>query len=311
MKKHKSQTNRAKTHRLIFAVAALVIVGGAAALLWLNKSGQTGQAAYTPVAGFPDIHGLAVDSHDPKVLYVATHHGLIRGVERDGAWSWFLVGNYRADFMGFSMHPNGKTFYASGHKVPDAPLLGVARSDDGGFSWKIIALRGRVDFHAMTISRANPNVLYGWYYGDRRLYRSADGGYTWRNPAARSLSDVVALATDQADENIVWAATQRGLYRSTDGGERFELMSFGGTPVITVAVDPQNPQVLYVSLESEVQKSTDGGQNWESMGAVGDTIGYLAIDPTNSSVIYAATYTAAIYRSTDGGISWRQIKSRG
>jgi photosystem II stability/assembly factor-like uncharacterized protein len=309
MKKQKSQTNRTKTHRLVFALVALVVVGGAAAVLWLNKGEQTG--AYTPVVGFPDIHGLAVDPNDPKVLYVGTHHGLIRGVERDGTWGWALVGNYRADFMGFSMHPDGKTFYASGHKVPDAPLMGVARSDDGGFSWKIIALRGRVDFHAMAISRANPNVLYGWYYGDRRLYRSADGGYTWRNPAARSLSDVVALATDPADENIVWAATQRGLHRSTDGSESFELMSFGGTSVITVAVDPQNAQVLYVSLESGLQKSTDGGQNWKSVGDAGETIGHLAVDPTNPTVLYAATYSAAIYKSTDGGMSWRQIKPRG
>jgi photosystem II stability/assembly factor-like uncharacterized protein len=80
-------------------------------------------------------------------------------------------------------------------------------------------------------------------------------------------------------------------------------MSFRGTPVITVAVDPQNAQVLYVSLESGLQKSTDGGQSWEGMGDVGETIGHLAVDPTNSSVIYAATYTAAIYQSRDGGIS--------
>jgi photosystem II stability/assembly factor-like uncharacterized protein len=311
VKKQKSQTNRTKTNRLVFAWVALVIVGGAAALLWLNKSEQTGRAAYTPVAGFPDIHGLAVDPNDPQILYVGTHHGLIRGVESDGTWSWALVGNYRADFMGFSMHPDGKTFYASGHKVPDAPLMGVARSDDRGFSWEIIALRGKVDFHAMAISRANPRILYAWYYSDKRFYKSTDEGRSWSNPKAQGLSNVIALATDPTDEQVVWAATQRGLFRSPDGGESFEPVSFGGTPVITVAVDPQSPRVLYASLESGLQKSTDGGQNWESIGDVRDTIGHLAVDPTNSHVIYAATYAAAIYKSIDGGISWRQIKQRG
>lgn len=311
MKRQKSQTNRTKTKRLVFALVALVIVGGVAALLWLNRSEQTGRATYTPVASFPDIHGIAVDPNNPKVLYVATHHGLIRGVEGDSTWSWALVGDYRADFMGFSMHPNGTVFYASGHKVPDAPLMGVARSDDGGFTWKIIALRGKVDFHAMAISRANPRILYAWYYGNKRFYKSTDEGRSWSNPKAQGLSNVLALATDPTDEQVVWAATQQGLFRSPDGGESFELMSFGGTPVITVAVDPQNPQVLYVSLESGLQKSTDGGQSWGEIGDVGDTVGHLAIDPTNSQVIYAATYAAAIYKSIDGGISWRQIKQRG
>lgn len=310
MKKQKSQTNRTRTYTVLFAVVALVIVGGAAALFWLNRSEQTGQAAYTPVEGFPDIHGLAVDPNDSTVLYVGTHHGLIRGVESEGRWSWALVGNYRADFMGFSMHPNGKIFYASGHKVPDAPLMGVARSDDGGFSWKIIALRGRVDFHTMTISRANPNVLYAWYYSDKRLYKSTDGGSTWRTPTAQGLGNVIALAADSIDEATLWAATQTGLFRSTDGGESFELVSLGGTPIITVAVDPTNSQLLYVSLESGLRKSTDGGQSWEEVGYVPDTIGHIAIDPTNPQVIYAATYAAAIYKSTDGGMSWRQIKQR-
>ncbi|MFN4219070.1 MAG: WD40/YVTN/BNR-like repeat-containing protein [Candidatus Bipolaricaulia bacterium] len=305
----KKRQDRQQKITLAVIAAVIVLVGVAAALLVVNQSNRA--TAYTPVERFSDIHGLAVDPNDPQVLYVGTHHGLIRGVERDGTWSWALVGNYRADFMGFSMHPNGKVFYASGHKVPDAPLMGVARSDDGGFSWKIIALRGKVDFHAMTLSRANPRILYAWYYGDKRFYKSTDEGRSWSNPTAYGLSDVIALATDPNDEQVIWAATQHGLFRSPDGGESFELMSFGGTPVIAVVVDPQSPHVLYVSLESGLQKSTDGGQTWESIGDVGDTMGHLAVDPTNSHVIYAATYAAAIYKSTDGGMSWRQIKQGG
>jgi photosystem II stability/assembly factor-like uncharacterized protein len=305
--KQKNQTEgrTKKTVALAVAVVVLVVVG-VGAFIALNRGGP---AVYTPVERFSHIHGLAVDPKDSKVLYVATHHGLIRGLESAGRWSWALVGNYRADFMGFSMHPNGKIFYSSGHKAPETPNIGVARSDDGGFSWKIIALRGKVDFHAMAISGANPEVLYGWYYGERRLYRSADGGQTWGNPKAEGLSDVFALAAEPADAQALWAATKRGLLRSTDGGESFELVSFSGIPVIAVTVAPTTPQVLYISLEGGLRKSTDGGQNWGTMGQeIAGAVGHIAIDHTNADTVYAATHSAALYQSTDGSRSWRRIK---
>jgi photosystem II stability/assembly factor-like uncharacterized protein len=259
---------------------------------------------YTPVTNFSHIHGLAVDPTNPNVLYVGTHLGLVRGVA-DSDWAW--VGDLRADFMGFTMHPNGKVFYASGHKVPDAPMMGVARSSDGGFTWEIIALQGKVDFHALTLSRANPQILYGWYYRDRKLYKSTDGGRSWRHPSAQGLSDVIALATDGASEQTLWAATAHGLYRSTDGGETFVRVSFAGAAVITVAVDPSNPQVLYASLEAGLRQSTDGGQTWQAIGQDIHEIYHLAIDPTNAQVVYAAG-DSAIYKSTDGGESWKLVK---
>lgn len=291
---------------LAVIAAVIVIVGVIAALFMLNQGNRA--TAYTPVERFSDIHGLAVDPNDPSVLYVATHHGLIRGSStREGSWQWALVGSYRADFMGFSMHPNGKTFYASGHKVPDAPLMGVARSDDGGFSWKIIALRGHVDFHAMTLSRANPARLYAWYYGDGKFYTSADGGYSWDSFKPQGLSSVLSLAADPTDEHTVWAATQTGLYRSTDGGRSFELISFASEPVIAVAIDPSDREKLYVSTETGAYKSTDGGQTWQEL-PLADTVGHFAIAPSDAAIVYAGTHRAAVYRSTEGGTSWQLIK---
>lgn len=297
------QTNR-KIVAVLVAIAAIIIIGVGATLLFVNRSGEV---SYAPVTRFGDIHGLAVDPKGSNVLYVATHQGLVRGVESNGTWSWALVGNYRADLMGFTMNPDGKTFYASGHKAPETPNIGVARSDDGGLTWKIIALRGRVDFHTMTLSHANPHTLYAWYYGDGRLHRSTDGGHSWSSLQSRNLIDVLALAADPTEVNVLWAATKNGLFRSTDGGESFELASFGRAPVVAVAVDPTNPETLYVSSTSGLQKSTDGGQSWQSLNLAAE-ISHLAIDSTNPSVVYAATYTAAIYRSTDGGSSWRIIK---
>ena len=295
---------------LILAILLMTAVG-AVAVVALLRGGGGSQAAYTPVDSFHDIHGLAIDPRNSSILYVATHQGLIRGVnDRE----WALVGNYRADFMGFSMHPDGKVFYSSGHKIPDAPLMGVARSDDDGHSWRIIALRNQVDFHAMTISKANAQILYAWYYRDGRLYKSLDGGSHWQNPAAEGLKNVLALATDPTDEKIIWAATQQGLYRSLDGGQRFELIRFSGDTVTTVAVDPSDSRVLYAWVVGQgLLKSFNRGESWQVIGSdldVGgkDAVGQLAIDPSNSGRIYAATFSAAIYKSLDSGETWQILK---
>ena len=61
----------------------------------------------------------------------------------------------------------------------DYENLNVIKSIDGGISWKEISkgVNGPVDFHAMGISTANPDILYGWFSG---LQKSEDGGYTWK-----------------------------------------------------------------------------------------------------------------------------------
>lgn len=298
-------------HKKSFAVAAFFVAIAAILTIVLWRGTSDSPVSFTRVDSFLDVHGVAIDPNNPRVLYVATHRGLVRGVDDK---DWALVGDYRADFMGFTMHPSGKAFFSSGHKVPDAPLMGVARSDDGGVAWEIIALRGQVDFHAMAISRANPDTLYGWYYRDGRLYKSLDGGHSWENPTAEGLSNANALATGPGSDNVVWAASEGGLYRSSDGGNRFELVAFAGESVLAIAVDPASSNALYVWVTGQgLLKSTDGGANWQTIGsglAVGpqDAVGYLAVDPTNPQRLYAATFGASLFKSLDGGRNWQLVK---
>ena len=294
-----------------FVVAVFFVAIAAILAIALWRGTGDSPTSLTQVDSFLDIHGLAIDPTNPRILYVATHRGLVRGMDDK---DWALIGDYRADFMGFTMHPAGKVFFSSGHKVPDAPLMGVARSDDGGSTWKIIALRSQVDFHAMAISRANPSMLYGWYYRDGRLYKSLDGGHSWTNPAAEGLSNANALATDPASDRVVWAASEQGLYRSADGGNQFESAAFAGESVIAIAVDPADSNALYVWVTGRgLLKSTDGGASWQTIGSgleVGpqDAVGYLAIDSTNPQRLYAATFGATLFKSLDGGQTWRLVK---
>jgi len=287
---------------VIFIAIAIVAV-------MLFRSEENTEALFTPIGSIRDIHGLAIDPNDPDVLYVATHHGLVRGINDT---DWATVGRNRSDFMGFSLHPNGETMYSSGHPATGGNI-GVAMSSDKGQSWKTIALAGQVDFHSMIISPANPKVLYGWH--GNRLFRSVDGGRQWNNPKATNLYQVFSFAPDPFDERVLWAATAQGLLKSQDSGDSFSMIKFQNETITAVSVDPSTSNILYVwKVGQGLLKSDDQGKNWQNIDsgievAGRDAVGHFTIDPTDPQRVYAATFSAVIYKSLDGGKTWELVKN--
>lgn len=253
---------------------------------------------YVPVSGFNDVHGIAVNPDDSSELYVATHNGLIRG--RNATWE--RVGSIQDDYMGFSMHPsNGSTFWTSGHPKTGGNM-GVRYSTDGGFTWTQLSLDG-VDFHAMTISPADENVLWGAWRGS--IYHSTDAGKTWATyanaPAARSLS------AHPTDKDTLYATSQTGIQRSVDAGKTWT--TFANIPAVSLAVDPGDLSIMYAGLATGMTKSKDGGRTWEPLSLrTTAPVGYLAIDPADHGVVWAATYATAIHRTADAGQSWTEVK---
>jgi photosystem II stability/assembly factor-like uncharacterized protein len=176
-------------------------------------------------------------------------------------------------------------------------------------------------------------------YGDG-VYKSLDGGQTWKNMGLKDSQHIGMIRVDPRDSDVVYVASQgplwsaggdRGLYKTTDGGETWELILAGGeyTGVNEVHLDPRNPDVVLAAKhqryrnvaalmnggpESGIFKSTDGGRTWreltngipkEDKGKIG-----LAISPVDPDVVYAtielAQRTGGFWRSTDGGENWEK-----
>lgn len=255
------------------------------------------------------IHGIAVNPDNPDTIYAGTHIGLLLCDSKECE----LVGDDRSDYMGFNISTDGKTFYTSGHQQPTGKNRGLRRSLDRGKRWEILSLDGDVDFHALT---ANPSVIYGWYW---KLYKSADGGRSWTFPGAKGLppkdenkpspySPIISLAIDPVDTNILWAGTNKGLYKSSDSGQNYKrIASAPDAPVLAIYINPDNKKEIYVSIYGQgIMKSTDGGKGWKKVDGIdrNDVIGYFAASPKDTKTIYAATYKTTIYRSMNGGKSW-------
>lgn len=265
-----------------------------------------GPCTYTPVSGFSDLHGLVVNPERPEELYAATHSGLLRAVNDTG---WSRVGSVQDDLMGFSAHPtNGSTLWSSGHPRTGGNM-GVRLSRDGGCSWQTIMPK-EWDFHAMAVSPANPDHVWGFYRGE--LQRSTDGGHTWQ--VAGRPPPIASLAPDPRSTEVLYAAAGgEGLLKSTDGGANFGPFRSGKAAAV-VAVDPTNPLVLYAGGPGYLDKTTDGGRTWTTLSAglpPDAAVGYVTIHPQQPNLLYAATYQTGIYKSSDGGATWTVAKAPG
>jgi photosystem II stability/assembly factor-like uncharacterized protein len=261
---------------------------------------------------------------------------------------WRMIGPFRG----------GRTRAATG--VPSQPNLyyvgqvngGVWKSDDYGRTWNpIFDHESSQSIGAIAVASSDPNIIYvasgeGLHRPDlsvgNGIYKSTDAGKSWIHLGLRDGEQIPALAIDPRDPNKIFAAVlghpygpseERGLYRSTDGGQNWQkvISKDENTGASDVEIDPSNPDVVYASMWEVREgpwedgnefngtggglfKSTDGGSTWHQLnnGLPKDLSQiYVAIAPSDSRRLYATLGTASgklnVYRSDDGGDSWAQI----
>lgn len=154
------------------------------------------------------------------------------------------------------------------------------------------------------------------------------------------------ITLDPNSPDVVWVGTGEnvsgrhvgwgdGVYRSRDGGASWQAMGLAASEHIgRILVHPEDSDTLLVAAEGPlwssggergVYRSTDGGATWTRVLAVDDATGAtdLEFHPTDPSVVYAATYQrrrtvwsflaggpgSGIWKSTDGGATWREVTS--
>lgn len=144
---------------------------------------------------------------------------------------------------------------------------------------------------------------------------SSDGGRTrWTasliGPVAKS------VAIDPTDSAIAYAATDAGIYKTTDRGQRWTLVQ---SPhyATAIAVDPQNHSTVVAgkivslgqTMNSQIQRSDDSGATWSDVDSFqfhGQVMA-LAFDRTQAGTVYAAMLENGIARSADGGKTWTLV----
>ena len=156
---------------------------------------------------------------------------------------------------------------------------------------------------------------------------------TWREIGIFRGGRSVAVAGSGSRPNEYWMGTTGGgVFKTTDGGNTWVARSdkyFGGT-IGAIGVSEANPDIVYVgtgeypirgnvSHGDGVWKTTDGGRTWTSVGlAATQQISRVRVHPTNPDVVWVGAQGHAfgpnpergVYRTTDGGKTWRQVLFR-
>ncbi len=227
-----------------------------------------------------DIHGVGLfdtegssNDDDDNSIYLATHNGLYNKKQNS---SWVKVGTDKSDLMGFLINPNKQgVMYSSGHPV-NGGNLGFRTSTDSGKTWHTISsvTDNPIDFHAMSISPVNSNILYGSPGGGYALFITQDEGKTWSAKTAIPLQ-IVSIAANPLDANGVYIGTGSGIFYSNDQGnnwKKIESEVIGDSVATGLGFNQNNELFAYVMPKTGeansnkengyIIKSNESGKNW-------------------------------------------------
>jgi photosystem II stability/assembly factor-like uncharacterized protein len=216
---------------------------------------------------------------------------------------WRSVGPFRGGrVLAVAGAPNdAKTFYFG------AVNGGVWKTDDAGRTWFPIFDNVQVgSIGAIAIAPSNPNVIYvGTGEADMRsdisqgigMFRSADGGKSWQGIGLSDTQQIGRIIVDPENPNVLLVAalghpygpnSERGVFRSTDGGRTWAktLYKDENTGAIDLKFEPGNPSVVYAAM-------------WQTRRPPWNTY------PPSSGP------GSGLYKSTDGGRTWRQVSGGG
>ncbi len=233
------------------------------------------------------------------------------------------------------------------------------KSVNNGTTWEpIFENESTFAIGCIAIAPSDPNIVWVGTgevlmarssYSGTGIFKSMDGGKTWRNMGLHDSHHIPRILIDPKDPDIVYAAAlghlygfnaERGLFKTTDGGETWDktLYISDRVGIVEVAMDPGDNRLLYAAAwerdrkawnhyasgqGSALYRSTDAGRNWERLNQglpAGKDVGRFgfAVSPSDPDIVYALLDNHAlrpdgerriageVYRSEDKGKSWRK-----
>jgi len=271
--------------------------------------------------------------------------------------TWELVGpvNIGGRITDLEMWPDDEQTILAG-----TASGGIFRSTDQGRNWTpVFDDMPTLAIGDLAISPSQPEVVYAGTgeanagggsiaYDGAGVYRSEDRGLSWQSIGLEHAGSIGRMAVHPQRANTVFVAAmghlfennpERGLFRTTDGGDTWEKVLYlnDSTGVIDVVLHPDDPSILYAATwervrrpqrraysgpSSGIWRSTDGGDSWsrlslppnghnDNLGRIGLAVSPVTPDHVIAYVIHPFGQVLGIYQSTDRGDSWATLPKSG
>ncbi len=233
---------------------------------------------------------------------------------------------------------------------------GLWKTEDMGIHWANISdgyfKTGSVG--AVAVAESDPNIVYVGmgehavrgvmtHHGDG-VYKSTDAGKTWKKMGLDQTQHISRIVIHPKDPNVVYVAaqgalysksSQRGIYKSTDGGATWKNILYidDKTGCVELSMDMNNPRILYAAMNeygrlpwqvisggagSGLHKTTDGGETWTKLSeGLPKEMGKMsiAVCRSNSEKVYALIESDSqkdnkgLFVSNNSGESWSLVNN--
>lgn len=266
-----------------------------------------------------------------------------------GEWKQEGPTNIGGRIVCLAVHPTNSNIIFAG-----SVYGGIYKTTDGGATWRpVFDSTAYLSIGCITIDKTNPNIMYAGTgdpstsftaFTGNGVYKSTNGGETWSYLGLAQTGVVAKIEIHPTNSQVLFAATMgflmrrdtnKGLYKSTDGGVTWNSVLYidNETGTMDVKIHPANPQIMYATTMRRIRthkesivfgpttglyKSIDGGNTWGEL-----TNGLPAkpwckvnveLHPTQTNTLFASVVSdrlqlKGIYKSTNAGDLWQDLNT--